>query len=107
VEAGAGEKEAGEEGLENMSDSSDLDFVAFTDSKGQNVFLNIHLIRLVTFGEDGLDLWFSETYKIHINGADAVKNWLQRLSDRSMALLDGKPVGPEFKKQILKKDPAS
>jgi hypothetical protein len=80
---------------------TDLDFVNFTDKENKSVFVNIRLIRWAILNEGGIDLWFSDTHKLHINGEDATREWVQRLTDRSMSL-KGEPIATPAKTEPRK-----
>ena len=64
-------------------------FIAFT-SEGRNVYINTAQIRQVVLSDDGLDIEFSETHKIHLDGVGAVR-FAERLVDFGIAL-NGEPL---------------
>jgi hypothetical protein len=65
-------------------------FVCWVDDKDNNVCVNLDTVRMVVHGASGCDIFFSDTHKIHIDGAGGVE-MLRRIVERATAL-NGTPI---------------
>jgi len=65
-------------------------FLAFADSEGQNIYINVLQIRQVILSEEHCEVLFSDTHRIRLAGVGMVA-FLERLAERSIAL-NGEPI---------------